>query len=1143
MMNLKKLFASVASVMILASTLPTTVLGAASYSGELQGAYDYAYGIGITTKSSIDQANMLGTLKRVDMAKMMANYAVEVLGKTPDTSKACAFNDVSKETSEMNSYMVKACQLGLMGVDANGAANASFNPQGIVTRAQFGTVLSRALYGTANEGGTPYYAGHLSALKDAGIMTNISNPNQLEIRGYVMLMMQRADTNGGANTDICKTEENIVNCSLGLSSCPAQCTSTDNEVKAGTLSVSSKDVGYSSIPAVGAVKHSTITFKAGSEDVKLYSVEMKKTSLATINSSARIYFEKNGVRISGKATFSEDKATLSFNTALTVKAGSSEIVDLYVYLNDVTTTTSPVFNSSGIKISDTTTTTPLLGNEYQFTSTKIDSSASDVNGSITTSLLKTMNYSVMGLTVTNPGIPYSYKVDSTKLVELGTFRLGSFSNQGTKNLLLNSVTVNQYENASTSNLDEVALYRDDVKVSTKTTVNGRDITFLVDDTVKYTQSNATYVIKGKITNAERVGDKYQFQLKYPENMDIVEDTTDFRATITNGTTALMMSTMTINGGDVKFNQPSTSSTKQVVPGAQHVVFYTGTITSLAAVTLENLNLNIVANTGVNVLTRTLYARIGNTVLSADAPSTLTGLITFNGTVTVNGTVPFTVYADIKDTAPAASIYFADTVNLTRFDRAEYVENNQPATSSLGSLSAIKNNIVAATLSFDNTVTSTKTVQKGDKAVILAKLEFSTTTDVMSKVYSFKANLSGTNNGNFAGGVVTVYDANGNALVSDSITSGSAMTFVLPTALSVSKNNPLVLTVKLDQVANAVTASDFLQLQFNTVIAKDVITTNNIDLSTKLSALLDVVSAGTVSVVAQSFTPKLVKLDGTVATIGTLKFKPFNGDAKLKTLTIGATALTAFEKVELKDGTDTVAIFVKSGANQLFAENIDKTIAIDATKTYDVVATLKSATTSNDLAADTTLTIVQADFESMNGTVIHAATLGTAVSSVMTFVKAKPTVAYVGMTQGGTKAYYKFTVKADGGDINVSALNFGLTNNTDTLSGGVVNLWLDNEGGTLLATGLQDAAPGVADTFTFSSLATTVTVNNGETKTFVLVMPITTWMKSTANGNVNVDLTNMSYVDSFSDDTTSTHSNVFTNFLWDIAPAGMSISLK
>ena len=184
-----------------------------------------------------------------------------------------------------------------------------------------------------------------------------------------------------------------------------------------------------------------------------------------------------------------------------------------------------------------------------------------------------MNYSVMGLTVTNPGIPYSYKVDSTKLVELGTFRLGSFSNQGTKNLLLNSVTVNQYENASTSNLDEVALYRDDVKVSTKTTVNGRDITFLVDDTVKYTQSNATYVIKGKITNAERVGDKYQFQLKYPENMDIVEDTTDFRATITNGTTALMMSTMTINGGDVKFNQPSTSSTKQVVPGAQHVVFY------------------------------------------------------------------------------------------------------------------------------------------------------------------------------------------------------------------------------------------------------------------------------------------------------------------------------------------------------------------------------------------------------------------------------------------------------------------------------------------------------------------------------------------------------------------------------------------
>lgn len=58
MKNFKKLFASMAIVAMLATAVPTTVLGAASYSDELQGAYDYAYGIGITTQSSIDSANM-----------------------------------------------------------------------------------------------------------------------------------------------------------------------------------------------------------------------------------------------------------------------------------------------------------------------------------------------------------------------------------------------------------------------------------------------------------------------------------------------------------------------------------------------------------------------------------------------------------------------------------------------------------------------------------------------------------------------------------------------------------------------------------------------------------------------------------------------------------------------------------------------------------------------------------------------------------------------------------------------------------------------------------------------------------------------------------------------------------------------------
>ncbi|MEI7919125.1 MAG: S-layer homology domain-containing protein [bacterium] len=231
MKNFKKLFASVAVIAMLASSVPTTVLGAASYSDELQGAYDYAYGMGVTTQSAIDTADMYGQLKRSHMAKMMVNYAKEVKGMTADTSLACSFTDVANQTEEMQGYIKEACQMGLMGQGIT-----AFNPNGIVTRAQFGTVLSRVLYGDANNGGNPYYADHLAALKDAGIMTNISNPNAAEVRGYVMLMMQRADN--GTTPEICSTPENVLSCSLGLDTCPAECKTTTPEVKNGSLNVS-----------------------------------------------------------------------------------------------------------------------------------------------------------------------------------------------------------------------------------------------------------------------------------------------------------------------------------------------------------------------------------------------------------------------------------------------------------------------------------------------------------------------------------------------------------------------------------------------------------------------------------------------------------------------------------------------------------------------------------------------------------------------------------------------------------------------------------------------------------------------------------------------------------------------------------------
>ena len=70
-----------------------------------------------------------------------------------------------------------------MGLQQDGTPDSIFNPDQLVTRAQFGTALSRLLYGSTHNTSTGiWYQAHLNALQADGIMTMIENPDILEIR-------------------------------------------------------------------------------------------------------------------------------------------------------------------------------------------------------------------------------------------------------------------------------------------------------------------------------------------------------------------------------------------------------------------------------------------------------------------------------------------------------------------------------------------------------------------------------------------------------------------------------------------------------------------------------------------------------------------------------------------------------------------------------------------------------------------------------------------------------------------------------------------------------------------------------------------------------------------------------------------------
>ena len=167
---------------------------AENYSQEFQDAYNFAYKNKITTIKSIDDADMNWWLTRIAMAKMLSQYAINILWKTPDTSRKANFGDVSTQLDEQyNNGVTLAYQLWIMGVWIT-----KFRPYDKVTRAEFGTALSRVLFWDIyNQEGNNYYSKHLFALQIAWIMTKIDNPSKWEVRWYVMIMLMRSDKSYG----------------------------------------------------------------------------------------------------------------------------------------------------------------------------------------------------------------------------------------------------------------------------------------------------------------------------------------------------------------------------------------------------------------------------------------------------------------------------------------------------------------------------------------------------------------------------------------------------------------------------------------------------------------------------------------------------------------------------------------------------------------------------------------------------------------------------------------------------------------------------------------------------------------------------------------------------------------------------------
>jgi len=576
-MNFKKLFGIVATIAMMSTLVPVASIQAA-YSDELQGAYDYAYEIGITTQDSIDSANMMGGLIRSHMAKMMSNYATDVLGLTPDTSVECDFNDVANQSAELTDYIVEACQLGLMGRNNDGSVAASFNPNGLVNRAQFGTVLSRALYGDMYNGAEPYYADHLAALKDDGVMNNISNPMAPEVRGYVMLMMQRADEDGVATNAGCDDALTVAACAVGDASCPAACMTPEVAESNGTLniSLSSNTAAAASIAdTANGVEFVTVTVKASTEDVIVSSLTFKREGLGSSTDFDKVYLASDDVIVSNsKSVSSDDVAVLTVNR--TIKAGES-----------VNFTLLASMNNQNNKIN-------------RFALTEVTANTNNINGlPVVGNSMTTFDYDVAGLSFDDKGTASTIDLGEAN-VTLGEFKLEDNVTASRKDLVLKSIRLKAAGGVKLEDISDLKLYADGSVVTKSVNVVGDYATFVFNSNFVIEDGKSKiFTIKGTVNEGNNA-DTITFSLKNKFDVYATEEGTAMGIAVTITTADLL--TYTLNAGKITLSTDTTNpSSQELVKESSDVLAFVSKITADQPITVDTIRVYIHADTNIVAL--------------------------------------------------------------------------------------------------------------------------------------------------------------------------------------------------------------------------------------------------------------------------------------------------------------------------------------------------------------------------------------------------------------------------------------------------------------------------------------------------------------------------------------------------------------
>lgn len=1075
-MNFKKFFASTTSLVLAVTTIVNVgTIGAVSANADMLNDVEYiaaansAIDNGLTNATSVAGTTPAGEVTREMLAAVAARYVDNVRPDLIPTelNPNCTFSDIDQADFTLRDDIITACQYGIMK-----GGNGMIQPKAPVTRAVIEVVFARMLDGMKDETGNPRYQAYRNYLLSEGVITKIVDGSSFINRYVMWLMFFRLSNESEPTTedDLSVCEDELI-ASILVDLCadyvPGETDDTDpvvtdetDVIEEGTLEMSlsseTKLMDGASIPLSAIVTFASFDVSASSDsDIELNSISVKRSWLGKTSDISRLYFEMDGVRVSGRASLSsDDTATIAFAPALVIKKGNTEMLDLVVELDGTTG----------------------AGSEHKFQITEVKSSAINeiLNPStLSTPLLRTANYTVGEVVFDKRGTDLIHRAGDSTDLELGQMRVTN-SSADDKDLLVKSMTFRNTWDWDVEYLENLALYRDGDMISDNITVNGKEITVkLLDDLTNGTST--TYYLRGNASYVDNTAwDSYQFEIRKAEDANIVEKSTGFRVTVTDwgadGSVnfPVTLSQYTVESADLMFTKSNDYDLlTTTTPGATDVVLFRGKISAKESVTLEDASISITVSAGNNVSDVVQQARlkIGSYTATWNPGTTAwaTRTMEFDGTYLVDGTKDVELVIDLKSTAPAVIISNVSNLDIATFSVKEYVNNENQVTSAVGNIQAVSSvDVVSSQLTVTRTDGQTsRSIVAGSNDIVIFGGRLSTTTNVPVRINQIRFTPSvavpAFDNNVFADLLV-----NGSVVRSQTLRNGELVFSSLN--ITIEKNSPVTISVEWD-FNSAITAGQSLTLELASMNATDGNSQTVTPSFPTSYATLTIAWAGKIDVSTNGSTPssKLlvggekdaelmrfnvtasnddIKLDalylqnaGTADVanrLGNIKlYASSNMETAIATARITPAGNIAFEDINSQNIVitqgQTATMVVKSDVNDV----INSTDVVNNTVTLQVASTI--AISANEAKNGTVewVRFVSSNGQTLLATDVNGAGIPNAVSQTHTIARGRILVTKDAVVANGTRVM-ELSVTGIGNRVDVTAMAYELSGELDTL---------------------------------------------------------------------------------------------------------------